>query len=148
LITAVDTSVLLDVFGADPEFGAVSAEAIRRCLSEGALVACEAVWAETATAFPNSGKFRRAMAELPVGFDPIGEMAAIRAAEAWRSYRARGGKRSRIASDFLIGAHAREAADRLLTRDRGFYRRYFAGLEVIDPSIRLSPHPHGLFRRK
>jgi hypothetical protein len=26
------------------------------------------------------------------------------------------------------------AADRLLTRDRGFYRKYFAGLRVIDPS--------------
>jgi hypothetical protein len=27
------------------------------------------------------------------------------------------------------------AADRLLTRDRGFYRRYFAGLKVLDPSV-------------
>jgi hypothetical protein len=25
-------------------------------------------------------------------------------------------------------------ADRLLTRDRGFYRRYFADLAILDPS--------------
>ena len=134
MITAVDINVLLDVFGADAKFGEASAHALRQCLSEGALVACEAVWAETATAFQSSEKFRRAMADLAVTFEPLSESAAVKAAEAWRRYRARGGRRTRIASDFLIGGHALTAADRLLTRDRGFYRRYFAGLEVLDPS--------------
>lgn len=133
MITAVDTNVLLDVFGADPKFGEASAAAVRRCLKEGALVACEAVWAETGTAFANHEKFRRAMADLLVAFDPINEEAAVRAGQAWRRYRARGGPRTRIASDFLIGAHASTAAEQLLTRDHGFYRRYFAGLRVMDP---------------
>jgi predicted nucleic acid-binding protein len=134
LITAVDTNVLLDIFGADAKFGEASADAIRRCLGEGALIACEAVWAETATAFQNSEKFRRVMADLGVAFESLSEAAAVKAAEAWRRYRGRGGRRTRIVSDFLIGAHALSAADRLLTRDRGFYRRYFAGLKVLDPS--------------
>jgi predicted nucleic acid-binding protein len=134
LITAVDSSVLLDIFGADAKFGELSAAALRRCLAEGALLACEAVWAETAAAFSDTEKFRRAMAALPVAFAALSEAAAIKAAEAWRRYRAHGGPRSRIASDFLIGSHALTAADRLLTRDRGFYRRYFTGLKVLDPS--------------
>ena len=135
MITAVDTNVLLDIFGADAKFGETSADAVRQCLGEGALIACEAVWAETATAFQASERFKRAMGDLGVTFEPLNETAAVKAAEAWRRYRGHGGRRTRIVSDFLIGAHALIAADRLLTRDRGFYRRYFAGLKVLDPSV-------------
>jgi predicted nucleic acid-binding protein len=134
VITAVDTDVLLDVFGADPKFSTASAEVLRRCLREGALVASEVVWAETATVFGDAKSFRDAMHKLPASFLPMTEETALRAAEAWRRYRAGGGPRHRIAADFLIGAHALIAADRLLTRDRGFYRRYFAGLRIIDPT--------------
>ncbi len=65
---------------------------------------------------------------------PAIKEAVLKAAEAWREFRACGGGRTRIAGDFLIGAHAMVAATRLLNRDRGFYRRYFAGLELLDPS--------------
>lgn len=134
MITAIDTNVLLDVFGADPKFASASADALRRCLREGGLVASEVVWAETATVFDDAGRFREAMNKLAASFSALTEEAAIKAAQAWRRYRVGGGPRNRIAADFLIGAHALVTADRLLTRDRGFYRRYFAGLRVLDPT--------------
>jgi predicted nucleic acid-binding protein len=49
----------------------------------------------------------------------------------WREYRRSGGQRTRLIADFLIGAHAQVRGSRLLTRDRGFFRRYFIGLEVL-----------------
>ena len=134
MITAVDTSVLLDVFGANQKFGPASVEALDKCALQGSLVACEVVWSETAAAFRDESEFELAMRDLGVSFSPLTEAAAVRAARQWRSYRTRGGRRERITSDFLIGAHALLSAERLLTRDRGFYRSYFSGLQVIDPT--------------
>lgn len=136
MITAVDTNVLVDIFGADPVFGRNSAEAMRHCMREGAVVACAVVWGETGVAFSGPEEFARAMNDLSVAFAPFTPETALKAAQVWRRYLAHGGRRTRIASDFLIGAHAQSAADQLLTRDRGFFRRYFAGLKVIDPSRR------------
>jgi predicted nucleic acid-binding protein len=134
MITAVDTIVLLDVFGADPEFGQRSAAALRACLREGRLVACEVVWAETASFFPSPAAARGPMEQLEVGFSPLDIEAALAASGAWRKHRAKGGRRERVAADFLIGAHAQLHADRLLTRDRGFYRACFSGLKILDPA--------------
>ncbi len=46
----------------------------------------------------------------------------------------RGGEAKRVVADFLIGAHALRSADRLLARDRGYLRDYFASLDVWDPA--------------
>ncbi|HEV2975660.1 MAG TPA: type II toxin-antitoxin system VapC family toxin [Solirubrobacteraceae bacterium] len=134
MITAVDTNVLIDVFDADAEFGLSSARAVRRCLGQGALVACEAVWAETAAHFAEPGDAEAALAKLRVEFSPLSSSAASGAGRSWRAYRRSGGSRDRVVPDFLVGAHALHQADRLLTRDRGFYRRYFEDLEILDPT--------------
>ena len=133
MITAVDTNVLLDVFGADTKFGRASAAALKQCIGEGAIVACEVVWAETAAAFSSHLQFLEAMEALGVVYSPMDQESAFQAGTAWRAYRAKGGKRERVAADFLIGAHALVQCERLLTRDRGFYRSSFAGLKVLEP---------------
>ncbi|HYT09606.1 MAG TPA: type II toxin-antitoxin system VapC family toxin [Mycobacteriales bacterium] len=134
MITAVDTSVLLDVFGADATFGGRSRAAVRSALLEGGLVACDVVWAEAAAAFPSADEIIGAMDRLGVRFAPLDAEVCVQAGGAWRSYRRAGGSRARILADFLIGAHAAARADRLLTRDRGFYRKHFDRLVVVDPS--------------
>jgi predicted nucleic acid-binding protein len=134
LITAVDTSILLDVIGGDPQFGPGSAAGLRRCQREGQLIACDVVWAECAAALPDTDTTLDRLARLRLGFRALEVEAALTAGQMWRLYRSRCGTRERIIADFLIGAHALMQADRLLTRDRGFYRGYFDGLEILDPS--------------
>jgi hypothetical protein len=97
------------------------------------LVACEVVWAETTALFADSDSARGALERLGVEFSQLDAEASLAAGAHWREYRARGGRRARVAADFLIGAHALHRADRLLTRDRGFYRAYFASLKVLYP---------------
>ena len=135
MITAVDTNVLLDVFTNDPTFGARSLVVLRACLAEGPLIACDVVWAELFAAFETPDEANRALDAIPVACEPLGRVAAARAGAAWREYRRAGGPRERVIADFLVGAHAVEHADRLLTRDRGFHRLAFAGLAIVDPAV-------------
>lgn len=134
MTTAVDTNVLIDIFTADKTFGEQSAQALEDCIEQGRIVACETVWAETGALFPTDQQFKQATNELGLGFVPMDPESADKAGAAWRKYRKNGGKKTRMGADFLIGAHALVQCDRFLTRDRGFYRSYFSGLKVIDPS--------------
>jgi hypothetical protein len=134
--TAVDSSVLFDVLLGDPRFGAPSAQAIKAADLAGPLLASEIVWAEVRAHFPREQLFEQAMGLLGLQFDPLSKKAASLAGRLWReSRKAHGVSPNRVVADFLIGAHALEQADALLTRDHGFYRKHFKGLRVISPSL-------------
>jgi len=134
MITAVDTSVLLDVFLPDPRFEEASAAALRRADAEGSLVVCEIVYAELASQFPRREMLDRALEKLDIRFEILSREASFAAGRVFRAYRESGGTRARILPDFLIGAHAQASAGRLLSRDRGFYRAHFRKLVLLDPA--------------
>jgi predicted nucleic acid-binding protein len=134
VITAIETSVLLDVFGGDVSFGPRSKEAVERCIAEGSMVACGVVWAEVSAYFPSPDEAASALDRLGVHFSPMERSTALAVGSAWRAYRSRGGPRTRVVADFIVGAHAVSQADRLLTRDSRFHRTYYSTLKVLDPS--------------
>ena len=133
MITAVDTNVLIDLFGADPIYGIPSKEAFRSCINQGSLVACDVVWAEVSAVFPSESDAQEALQTLGVQFSPLGMEASLFSGRLWKDYRKKGGRRDRMVADFLIGAHALYHADALLTRDRGFYRSGMPKLKIIEP---------------
>jgi len=134
MITAVDTSILIDILEPDPVYGPTSKDSLKRCLREGSILACEVVWAEVVTAYSHDHENAvEALRQIGIEYSAMSLEAALKAATCWAAHRERGGMRNRIVADFLIGGHALVQCDRLLTRDRGFYRGYFTSLRVVSP---------------
>ncbi|MEO5804797.1 MAG: type II toxin-antitoxin system VapC family toxin [Verrucomicrobiota bacterium] len=133
MITAVDTSVLVDVLIDDPKYAALSNAALRKAASEGALILCESSLAEIVPVL-GSDEIAEFLSDWNLKFVPSTQESAILAGEMFRVYLKRGGKRGRVVSDFLIAAHAQIHAERFLARDRGYYRDYFKRLKLWDPS--------------
>ena len=126
-------------------------------LAEGALVIDEVVYAELASQFPSADALDRFLAETHIRIEPSGPAALWCAARARQRHLSRRGTaflcpkcgerqtlvctgcgetiavRQHILSDFLVGGHALVQADRLLTRDRGFYGGFFPKLLIVDP---------------
>ena len=141
MVYAVDSNVLIDVFTNDPAFADASIAALSRAAGSGTLIACEVVFAETASMFPNEEAFRLQMEACGVRFSAMSESASRKAGAMWRNFlrrrraQSRGIGRRCVVPDFLVGAHALECADALITRDRGFLRDYFKELKIVDPSV-------------
>jgi len=133
MVTAVDTSVLLDVLLNDPQHAPASLAALRRGSVEGSLILCEIVLAELAPTLA-SAEMPQFLSDWNLTFVPSSQSSAILAGEMFRTYLQRGGKRSRVVPGFLVGAHAQTHAQRLLAPDRGYYRDYFKQLQLWDPN--------------
>lgn len=131
MISAVDSSVLLDVLTADPQFADSSEALLRQAVMQGKLVIGECVLAEIAPAFKDDKTLKEFLADWQIEFVPFSRDSAIMAGRNFARYLLRGGRTGRVVADILIGAHAMLHADRLLARDRGYLRDYFSRLTVL-----------------
>jgi predicted nucleic acid-binding protein len=108
--------------------------AIRQAGLEGKLVVCECVVAEILPALGTIEIVQELLSDWQIEFSPISLESALIAGAMYSRYLHRRGSAKRVLPDFLIGAHAGVEADRLLARDRGYYRDYFESLILWIPS--------------
>jgi predicted nucleic acid-binding protein len=155
MISAIDTSVLLDLLVPDASGAAASERTLKEALSAGGVVLSEAVYAELSGQFETPTELNQTLNALGIQLQWSSRDTLHRAGTAWRDYSRRRPtslacaacgttqavmcgncgaavtSRQHLITDFLIGAHALMHADRLLTRDRGYYRTYFPELRLV-----------------
>ncbi len=135
MISAVDSSVILDVLADSRTFADASMSALRLGAQEGKLIVCECVCAEVYPAIADRERFRTFLSEWQLEFVPSTEENAALAGEMFAAFLKRERAKKRVLADFLIAAHALVHADRLIARDRGYFRDYFKDLPLLDPSL-------------
>jgi predicted nucleic acid-binding protein len=134
MITAIDTNVLFDILLPNETFYEASVEALEGAANSGSLVICDLVYAELCIHFGTQRECDGFLKSNEIRVESLSREASFLASRAWRKYRMQGGQRARILLDFLIGAHAQSQAARLISRDRGFFRKLFPSLTLIEPA--------------
>lgn len=130
----VDSNVLLDVMTEDPTWLAWSAAALAAAADTSRLVINAIVFAELSVRYSRIEDLEAALPADVIEREAIPFEAGFLAAKAFASYRRRGGVKTSIRPDFLIGAHAAIAGHHLLTRDIARYRTCYPTLKLISPT--------------
>jgi len=134
ITTAIDTNVILDILTGNPQVTSQSSAAIKAAKLAGSVSISILVYAEVTSNFPSQARAGDFFRLFNCKIELIDEQTAFLAGQFFQEYKKRGGTRSRILPDFLIAAHAQLHADRILTRDKRFFRDNFPKLKAVSPA--------------
>jgi predicted nucleic acid-binding protein len=132
-MTLVDTNVLLDFISDDPQWGDWSEQQLEAAISRGPVIVSDIVYAEVSVRFARLEDVDLFLEDAGIDVQPVPRPGLFLAGKAYRTYRDRGGTRTGVLPDFLIGGHAAVAGVPLLTRDVARYLAYFPTLTLIAP---------------
>jgi predicted nucleic acid-binding protein len=132
-MTLVDSNVLLDVATDEQVWADWSQAQLEQAATVGPLVINDVIYVEISARYPSVDVVDSILRDAGVDVVPMPRSALFLAGKTYLRYRAAGGVRTGVLSDFFIGAHAQVERLPLLTRDVRRYRSYFPNVELIAP---------------
>ena len=151
---AVDSTIIFDLILVGSTRHQEARVTLERARKAGGVVLSEPVYAEVSNAFDLNAELDSFLRDMEIRLVRSSRAVLFRAGQAWNLYTSRRrvglecsacGRLNRIdcdrckqplrsrqhlIADFIVGAHAISNADRLLTRDAGYYRTYFPDLTL------------------
>jgi predicted nucleic acid-binding protein len=131
-----DSSVLLDVFTADPVWAEWSVGRLERASADGTVFIDPVVYSEISILFSRIEDLEAAIGESGLFWSEIPREALFLAGKVYMSYRKSGGHKTTPLPDFFIGAHAAVSDFILITRDPKRIRRHFPRVRLACPNAR------------
>lgn len=131
--TILDSNIVLDVLFGEAEWHGWSVRNLTSSHGDDELLINPVIFAEASPRFQSHAALHKELLQLGIAFEHVPWEAAFEAGKAHAYYRRAGGVRDRVLPDFLVGAHARVAGCRIMTRDPVRYRRYFPTVAIIAP---------------
>ena len=131
MIVAVDSSVIFSVLKGEGD-AARWMDLLVKYAASGELCISEVVAAEVGAHFSSEVLFKETLENLNICLVNTSIEACYLAGKVFSDYRKEGGPREHLIPDFLVAAHAFKQANLLLAKDRGYCKRYFPELKVID----------------
>jgi len=132
-VILVDTCVLIDLASGEPRWADWSAAQLDLWSKRGPLIINDVVYAELASGFGSIESLDSFVETAELDLRAPSRSALYLAGQACTLYRRRGGTRSGLLPDLVIGAHAADLGCPILTRDTTRFRSYFPALQLICP---------------
>jgi predicted nucleic acid-binding protein len=132
----VDSCVVIDVLENDRKWADWSQTQLELWSARGPLLINPVIYAELAAYARSKESLEAEIATAGFIMREMPRDALFLAGRAHAAYRSRGGIRTGILADFMVGAHAAVADCPLLTRDRRRYAAYFPSLSLVTPGSR------------
>jgi predicted nucleic acid-binding protein len=132
-MTLVDSNVLLDLVAGEQEWTAWSKAQLESAAAQGPLLINDVIYAEISARFAAFEVLDAYLEDVEIDVASIPRAALFLAGKIFLKYRASGGVRTGVLSDFFIGAHAAVLKIPILTRDVRRYRSYFPTVALIAP---------------
>ena len=129
----VDSCIVIDVLENDRKWADWSQAQLETWSERGPLLINPIVYAELAAYARSKESIEAEITTAGLLMREIPRDALYLAGRAHAAYRSRGGLRTGVLADFMVGAHAAVVACPLLTRDRRRYAAYFPTLALVTP---------------
>lgn len=130
----LDTNILISLLDPKEPLHGWSIQALEECKSNGLALVSDVVYCEFSVGMSDLNAASSALISLGLErYRQSSDSALFKAGRAFKLYRERGGTKTNVLPDFIIGALADDAGLPLITNNPNDFGSYFPHVQLVTP---------------